>query len=84
MTSITAAGNTYNPCLLVLQKKGFELRAEELDNGSLWCASKDGRKFSGYSPPELLGIVAMWESLGDDWNQQRPDLLGELLENAAE
>lgn len=82
--SIVAAGNTYNPCLLILRGKGYELSAEESGERLLWNAKKDSHSFMGYSPPELLGIVVLWESYGTNWNQQRPDLIGEITENASE
>jgi hypothetical protein len=28
----------------------------------------------------LLGLATLWEHLGPDWNQQRPDILGELYD----
>jgi hypothetical protein len=77
-TSLVAAGNTYNPCLLILRDRGYRLWAEESGERLLWNASKDGHCFAGYSPPELLGIVVLWECFGDEWNRQRPDLLGEV------
>lgn len=81
---IVAAGNTYNPCLLILRSMGYKLWAEESNERLLWNADKDGHSFTGYSPPELLGIVVLWESYGSNWNQQRPDLIGEITENAVE
>lgn len=83
--SLVAAGNTYNPSLIVLRSKGYELRIEQDEEGrSVYLARKDGREFTGYSAPELLGLVTLWENLGDDWNRQKPDLLGELLEANAQ
>jgi hypothetical protein len=80
-TDLIAAGNTYNPSLIVLRDKGYILSAEALDEDRLlWNAEKDGHKCKGYSPPELLGIVVLWESLGEGWNQQMPDILGELFD----
>jgi hypothetical protein len=38
--SLTASGNTYNPSLIVLREKGYELWLEKGENGSLWCARK--------------------------------------------
>jgi len=82
---IIAAGNTYNPCLLVLSTKGYLIFAECLSNGRpLWCAIKDGHEFSAYSPPELLGIVGLWEAFGNNWNRQTPDLVGEILSAISE
>ena len=75
-----AAGNTYNPCLLILRTKGYELSAEESGERLLWNASKNDNSFTGFSPPELLGIVVLWENFGNEWNQQQPDLIGEITE----
>ena len=82
--SLVAAGNTYNPCLLLLQGKGYQLRAEESGERVLWMASKEGHSFLAYSPPELLGIVVLWENLGSGWNQQHPNLIGEILDQASD
>jgi hypothetical protein len=82
--SLVAAGNTYNPCLLVLRSKGYHLWAEESGERLLWNASKNGHSFMAYSPPELLGLVVLWENLGNDWNQQSPDILSEVTEQATE
>lgn len=64
----------------MLRSKGYELWLEKAENGSLWNARKNGRSFLAYSGPELLGLVTLWECLGDDWNRQQPDVLGELFE----
>src|SRR5215469_8364167 len=68
-SGIVAAGNTYNPCLLVLRQKGYLLSAEEGGELTLWEAKKDGLSFAGLSPPELLGIVALWERFGRSCDQ---------------
>lgn len=77
---LVASGNTYNPSLIVLRQKGYELWLEEGENGSLWLAKKGGQSFLAYSGPELLGLVVLWEHLGKNWNQQKPDVLGELTD----
>lgn len=82
--NIVAAGNTYNPCLLLLQGKGYQLQAEESGERVLWMARKDDNSFLAYSPPELLGLVILGESFGAEWNRQQPNLLGEVLEQASE
>ena len=40
--------------------------------------------FSATSPVELLGLVAMWEARGDDWQcrQDEPDIHKELMASA--
>lgn len=77
---ISAAGNTNNPCLLILRDAGYDLWLEPTERGSLWCASKDGVGFMGHSGAELLGIVTLWERFGENWNQQEPDVLSELFD----
>jgi hypothetical protein len=79
-SSLVASGNTYNPCLIVLRDKGYELWLEKGEDRSLWCARKDGQSFLAYSGPELLGLVTLWEHLGEGWNRQDPDILDELYE----
>lgn len=78
--SLVASGNTYNPCLIVLKKKGYVLWLEKGENGSLWCARKGDQSFLAYTGPELLGLVTLWEHLGANWNQQQPDIYGELID----
>lgn len=77
--SLIAAGNTYNPCLIILKSKGYSIWAEESDENVLWSASRNGNRLSGYSPPELLGIVVLWETYGENWNQQQPNVIAEVL-----
>jgi hypothetical protein len=83
-SSLVASGNTNNPCLIVLRQKGYEVWLEKGDETSLWCAKKGKQQFTAYNGPELLGIVALWEHLGSDWNQQEPDVYGELLDHLEE
>lgn len=83
-SALVASGNTYNPSLIVLRDKGYELWLEPGENGSLWCAKKGEHSFLGYSGPELLGLVVLWEHLGENWNQQQPDIYGELVEKMEE
>jgi len=80
---LIASGNTYNPSLVVLRQKGYEVWLEKGDKGddeSLWCAKKGDQSFLAYTGPELLGLVALWEHLGRNWNQQKPDIYSELIE----
>ncbi len=79
-SSLVASGNTYNPSLIVLRDKGYDIWLEKGDEGSLWCARKGEQSFLAYSGPELLGLVALWEHLGENWNQQTPYLYGELVD----
>jgi hypothetical protein len=83
--TIGSAGNTRNPCLLALRAKGYTLRfwftkTGENDYQSHVDAEKDGRHFSAPDAAELLGLVAMWEVRGDDWQTKpdEPDVYDEL------
>jgi hypothetical protein len=80
--TLVASGNTYNPSLLALREKGYDVWLESSgdDDRSLWCARKDDHSFLAYSGPELLGLVALHEHFGDDWNRQEPDLYGQLID----
>ncbi len=79
-SALVASGNTYNPSLIVLRQKGYDLWLENGENSSLWLAKKGNQSFLAYSGPELLGLVTLWEHLGSNWNQQEPDIFGELAE----
>lgn len=77
---LVASRNTYNPSLLVLRQKGYDLWLEKGEDGNLWCARKGSQSFLAYNGPELLGLVALWENLGENWNQQEPDIYSELID----
>ena len=84
-TCIRIAGNTWNPCLLALRAKGFDMtlsftRGQDGTYSQDIDAVKDGRTFSATTAAELLGLVAMWEVRGDEWQTRRdePDVFDEL------
>jgi len=80
-SALVAAGNTYNPSLIVLRERGYQLWIEAgEDDAPLWCARKGPQTFLAYTGTELLGLVTLWEHLGEDWNRQVPDILGELAD----
>ena len=81
------AGNTYNPALVILNEKGYRLKftPAKADEGFPdWEAEKDGHLFSATNPPELLGLVAIWERFGDRWQEaiREPDILGQTMDAA--
>jgi hypothetical protein len=67
------AGNTWNPALFVIREKGYGVyrwpTTSEDDCDDL-VAIKDGRAFFAQNPVSLLGLIAMWEQLGDEWRKQ--------------
>jgi hypothetical protein len=61
---IAAAGNTEVPAYLVLVARGFNFSC---DHQSVWTATKGEASFLADSPLQLLGVVAMFESRGPQW-----------------
>ena len=79
--SLADAGNTYNPALLVMRSRGYELRLKVDDDGDRWQASKDNATFGANDPLALLALTVIWEHFGEDWNQQTPSVLRELYDD---
>jgi hypothetical protein len=75
LVNMASAGNTTNPAFYILRKKGYDLTVQERGNGLChYIAVKERRRFIGDSAPELLGLVAIWEELGDNWRERLSDL----------
>jgi hypothetical protein len=91
---IRIAGNTEIPSLLALRAKGYRVWLEYAkvnDPRNPWYpympdyqAENEMAYFSATSPVELLGLVAMWETRGDDWKFKKtePNILNELMASA--
>ena len=75
-----------NVAILTLREKGYRVwwEASERSAADDWWAEKEGREFIATNPLTLLGLVALWESRGDEWRKKRgePDLLGQLKQGA--
>ena len=88
--TIRIAGNTRIPCVEVIAQKGYTIRHYFFGNSHgdgdspYWNAEKDGCTFSATSPEELLGLICMWETRGDDWRlkEGEGELYDELIESA--
>ena len=70
---IADAANTYNWALTVIKSNGYKIflypdRREEY-YGDYW-AIKGNREFIGEDPLRLLGVISLWETLGDNWQTQ--------------
>jgi hypothetical protein len=70
MTHIGSAGNTWYPSLIIILHKGYELEMIEpapgdLESMNLFVAKKDGRKFIAHNFLLLLGLISVWDYLGD-------------------
>lgn len=81
--SLVDAMNTYNPALFVLRQKGYRVWVDPGGEGAEeeeWRAQKEGRDFFAADPLRLLGLIAMWEQRGDDWQlgAGKPSLYDEI------
>jgi hypothetical protein len=79
---------TYNPCLLLVRDKGYEIRIKCYKSPErsrcLYFAINDRVQLTGTSGPELLGLVVLWETYGETWNRQSPDIIDEVIVNEEE
>ena len=75
-----------NVAIITLSERGYRVwwEASERPSADDWWAEKDGREFVAKSPLGLLGLVALWESRGDEWQKrpEEPELLEQLKEEA--
>lgn len=79
---IEASNKTDNPSMILLEEKGYELWLEKIEDSDrvYWCASKEGRGFTGCSGADLLGIVILWERFGSKWHKRYPKIYDELID----
>jgi hypothetical protein len=72
--------------VIILGERGYHVwwEASERPSADDWWAEKEGRQFVAKSPLVLLGLVALWESRGDEWQKKadEPDLVARLKEEA--
>ena len=77
--ALGSAANTDYLATIALLEKGYELTEEE-DPSDEWCciANLEERTFRGSSFLEVLGLITLWESRGDDWqlrdDEPQPDV----------
>ena len=75
-----------NVAIITLRRKGYRVwwEASERPNADDWWAKKERREFVARSPLALLGLVALWEGRGDEWQKKpdEPDLLRQLKREA--
>ena len=82
--TLDASFATYNPCLLIVRDKGFEVRIKSYRSETkpvtcLYFAINNEIQLVASSAPELLGLVVLWETYGSNWNQQEPNIMDEAL-----
>ena len=70
---IADAANTYDWALTIIKSKGYKIflypNSRKEYYGHFW-AIKGNREFIGDDPLRLLGIISLWETLGDNWQTQ--------------
>lgn len=66
MATIATAGNSSTACLQALQDKGYVVSYAEPG----FVAKKDNESFAAENFIELLGLVALWEMWGKDWQEK--------------
>ena len=75
-----------NVAIITLRRKGYRVwwEASERPSADDWWARKERRSFVARSPLALLGLVALWEARGDEWQKKpdEPDLLQQLKREA--
>ena len=75
-----------NVSIVILRGKGYRVwwEASERPSADDWWAELEGREFVATTPLALLGLVALWESRGDEWKEKQgePNLLGKLKREA--
>ena len=67
-----SAGNTGGPALYILEQLKQYIVLFDYDEDSdwtQWIAIKDYRQFFAESPEELLGLINIYELMGENWNQ---------------
>src|SRR5918993_5874265 len=76
---ISEVHNVGNVAIIALREKGYRVwwEASERPSADDWWAEKEGREFVARSPLALLGLVALWERRGDEWQEKpgEPELL---------
>jgi hypothetical protein len=72
MVKILGASNTWNSCWYIILEKGYDISMvsrTEYPNGNIeqiYLAKKQDNEFRSENYLSLLGIISIWETLGDD------------------
>lgn len=68
---IVASVNTEVPSWLALKEQGWEIKKiDSVGSKKLWVATKNGTDFIGGNPIELMGLIAMYEARGEQWQAE--------------
>ena len=68
--TLTDAGNTLVPAYLAILQRGLLVHSEPsaiTESGTVWIAEDADRQFVAEDLVMLLGLIAMYESRGPNW-----------------
>ncbi|NDV60550.1 hypothetical protein [Bacteroides sp. 519] len=81
---LAEAMNTYNPALLEIKRRGYEISLELTEDGltiSTWKAMRNNIEVFGFNPLSLLGLIVIADQYGENWRQvDTGNLYDEILE----
>jgi hypothetical protein len=75
---IAASANVIVPAIRALERRGFEVTREHSETSELWRARHLELHVLGDDPLELLGLAALFESTGPNW-QASDDEIADVL-----
>ena len=74
---LSEAMNTYTPALLIIEKKGYQIRIipsdDEYEIGD-WVAYRDKCEFCASNPLSLLALVQIGEERGVNWRKKKHEM----------
>lgn len=65
--SLSSAGNTLAPAYLALLHKGYDVQFSRDEDREWWHAENEAGYFSAEDPLTLLGLIALYETRGEEW-----------------
>jgi hypothetical protein len=76
MVTIADAGNVMVPAFLALRAKGYRVSRTVANEGGLefWHAERQSERYTAADTLALLGLVALYETRGDEWRAQDSEI----------
>ncbi len=71
---IVAAGNTLAPAWRVLVSKGWQVECHSDESTEQWTAKRGSVELSAPDVLQLLGLVCVYNSRGDEWHPTDDDV----------
>ncbi|WP_208653370.1 hypothetical protein [Flavobacterium tiangeerense] len=73
------AMNTYNPAIEVIQNKGFKISIVDYEENFDWKVYSDENEFIASDPLRLLGLIIIYENMGENWNDFKENHYDKIL-----